>query len=303
MNINDIEFVLLCGGKSTRNYPHSKGIGHKCLLPFGSMRLIDLVLSDIFKLGGRHITLVCSNETVIDSFKEALSPAGDVIEKLEKKGLNKIATAVQKTEIPTDADIKYVVQKKPLGTAHAIGLASFKSENRDMVVIFPDDIYINKNSETSHLKRMLDLFYQDPKKVVLMGIYQDDPTRFGILHNNRLLEKPNPAPNNWAVFSPIILPKAIVESSKNTIKYIEENGQLPEYIKTAEWYYTDLINDFLNASGHDEYGIDMIHQTQDEEYLDTGVLPSYEKALLLSLLKMSEFKDENRRFVLDLLKD
>ena len=29
----NIEFVVACAGKSTRNYPHSKGIAHKCLMP------------------------------------------------------------------------------------------------------------------------------------------------------------------------------------------------------------------------------------------------------------------------------
>ena len=42
----NIEFVVACAGKSTRNYPHSKGIAHKCLMPFGDIRLIDCVLQD-----------------------------------------------------------------------------------------------------------------------------------------------------------------------------------------------------------------------------------------------------------------
>ena len=55
----NIEFVIACGGLSTRNFPHSKGIAHKCLMPFGDVRLIDHVLGEITRMGGRHITLVC----------------------------------------------------------------------------------------------------------------------------------------------------------------------------------------------------------------------------------------------------
>ena len=44
---DNIEFVICCGGESTRNFPHSKGIPHKCLMPFGDVRLIDYVLKDI----------------------------------------------------------------------------------------------------------------------------------------------------------------------------------------------------------------------------------------------------------------
>ena len=71
--INDIEFIIPCGGKSTRNYPHSKSVAHKSLLPFGDGRLIDFVLQDIIRLGGRHITIVCSNQITVDLFREALA--------------------------------------------------------------------------------------------------------------------------------------------------------------------------------------------------------------------------------------
>ena len=55
---DNIEFVVACGGLSTRNFPHSKALAHKSLLPFGDVRLIDHVLGEIIKMGGRHITFV-----------------------------------------------------------------------------------------------------------------------------------------------------------------------------------------------------------------------------------------------------
>ena len=41
------EFVICCGGESTRNYPQSKGLPHKALLPFGDKRIIDYALKNI----------------------------------------------------------------------------------------------------------------------------------------------------------------------------------------------------------------------------------------------------------------
>ena len=69
---DNIEFVICCGGESTRNFPHSKGIPHKSLMPFGDIRLIDHVLGDIIRIGGRHITIVSCANQVIKMFQRAL---------------------------------------------------------------------------------------------------------------------------------------------------------------------------------------------------------------------------------------
>ena len=63
---DNIEFVICCGGESTRNFPHSKGIPHKSLMPFGDMRLIDYVLKDIID------TVIDSGRVILGSecFKE-----------------------------------------------------------------------------------------------------------------------------------------------------------------------------------------------------------------------------------------
>ena len=93
----DIEFIIPCGGKSTRNYPQAKGIGHKCLLPFGSVRLIDHILKQIFNAGGRNITIVCSCKEIIDAFKNALRPTPEIAAIMRQKGYLRIAEAIEET--------------------------------------------------------------------------------------------------------------------------------------------------------------------------------------------------------------
>ena len=51
---DNIEFIVACGGRSTRNYPHSKAVAHKSLMPFGDVRLIDIVLKDIVDMGHKE---------------------------------------------------------------------------------------------------------------------------------------------------------------------------------------------------------------------------------------------------------
>ncbi|MBO7332183.1 MAG: hypothetical protein J6U64_00780 [Alphaproteobacteria bacterium] len=298
--LENIEFIIPCGGKSTRNYPQSKGIGHKCLLPFGDARLIDYVLAQIFAVGGRHITIVCSDEATIHSFKEALKPAPDVLEKLENKGLTKIASALKKVTIPEDADIKYTVQAKPLGTAHVLGLAHRISENRHGLMIFPDDIYVNKDEMQSHLKKLVDEFLKDEKQILIMGIEREDVSNNSIIEMGRLIEKPKNPSNNIGGFSPMVFPKACLDFIASHVKGLE-NGSFKPTLLGNEWVYTDGVNMFLDTYPNDGYTLKMFKKDEDATYMDTGALPFYERALLYSLLNHSVFKEENREAVKEFL--
>ena len=62
----NLEFVICAAGECTRNFPHSKAIAHKSLLPMGDKRIIDYTLKDIVQMGAKHITIVCSNKKVIN---------------------------------------------------------------------------------------------------------------------------------------------------------------------------------------------------------------------------------------------
>ena len=129
---DDIEFVIACGGLSTRNYPHSKALAHKSLLTFGDVRLIDHVLGEIVKMGACHITLVCSNQETIDTFKKALARDDKVVQKLKNKNRSEIADILESTFLPEDVDLKFVIQDQPIGTAHVLYCASNVSEGRHM---------------------------------------------------------------------------------------------------------------------------------------------------------------------------
>ena len=86
MTSKDLEFVILAAGKSTRNYPHSKGIPHKCLMPFGSIKIIDYIMNQIVEAGGKYITIVVPDESSINYFNDCFKKEPDMEEKFEKKG-------------------------------------------------------------------------------------------------------------------------------------------------------------------------------------------------------------------------
>lgn len=299
--LENIEFIIPCAGKSTRNYPQSKGIAHKSLLPFGSVRLIDHVLKQIFEAGGRYITLVCSNQETIDNFKEALAPCPDIEAKLREKGRTSIADALKSTEIPADARIQYVIQKKPLGTAHVLGLAHRLSKDKHACMIFPDDIYIDKDPKNGHLKKMLDTFLIDEKQILLTGIWQEDVRNNAIIDNGRLIEKPLNPSNNIGGFSPMMIPKPILDYMESKVDGLED-GTFKPFLVGNEWVYTDGINRFLDMQdGLCSYDLRMFLKDEDDLYMDTGALPLYEHALLHSLLFLSVYKEKHMKYIKDIL--
>ena len=295
----NIEFVVACAGKSTRNYPHSKGIAHKCLMPFGDIRLIDCVLQDVVRMGGRHITLVVSDQTTIDAFQEALKTDLKTEEKLRKGGRERIADVLRATFLPEDVDLKFVIQEKPLGTAQVLGLAHRLSMDRHAVLIFPDDLIDSTKAEVTFVKKITDSFLQNPKQILVTGMVKEDVSNNSILHNKRLIEKPKNPVNNIAGYSPLVLPKACLDAIERQATEAERTGVLPANIGLGEWVYTDAINDFLDNGGEDDgYYVRMeILDPEKYEMMDTGALPLYEKALLRELLTRSFFAEENKAYV------
>ncbi len=305
---DNIEFIIACGGKSTRNFPHSKAVAHKSLMPFGDVRLIDVVLKDIIDLGAKHITLVCSSDEVIKEFKEALAPDTKTEEKLRKAGRVQIADALKSTFLPGDIDLKYVVQSEPLGTAHVLGLAHRVSPDRHGVLIFPDDIIMAKKmGDRSFLSRMVEDFAKDEKQISLTGVVKDDVSNNAIIVEGRLVEKPKNPTSNVAGYSPIIFPKEIMDLATKKTDDFERTGKLDVSSAIAgEWIYTDLVNEFLdkNDPNGKEYKLKMfIMDPNLYMLLDTGSLPLYEKCQLYALLERSMFKADNIAYAKELLKD
>ncbi|MBQ9089743.1 MAG: NTP transferase domain-containing protein [Alphaproteobacteria bacterium] len=292
---DDIEFIIACAGKSTRNYPHSKAVAHKCLMPFGDVRLIDYVLKDIVRIGGRHVTIVCSDETTINAFKQALAPDTVVEEKLRKSGRGKIADALKSTFLPDDMDVKYVIQDKPWGTAHVLGLAHRVSPNRHAVLIFPDDLIDSVDSTQPYIKKLIDAFKKNPKQILLTGVEQDDVSNNAILQDKRLIEKPKHPKSRIAGYSPYVFPKECLDSIERETCVIEQMGHLPDGLALGEWVYTDGINSFLDNGGEEQgfFAKMFMIDTSCYKMLDTGNLELYEAALIRELLLYSSFKERN----------
>ena len=303
---DNIEFIVACGGRSTRNYPHSKAVAHKSLMPFGDVRLIDIVLKDIVDMGAKHITLVCSNNEVIEVFKDALKTDTKTEEKLRNAGRTAIADALRSTFLPDDVDLKFVVQSEPLGTAHVLGLAHRVSPDRHGVLIFPDDIILNTGTGESHLKKLVDEFLKNEKQILLTGVKKDDVSNNSIIQDGRLIEKPKNPTSFIGGYSPYTFPKEVMDLATAKTDEYEKTGVLNASSTIAgEWIYTDLVNEFLdNAEAKGiHYDLRMFLKTDEYMLMDTGTLPLYEQCQLYALLKRSKFKEDNLAYVKKLLSE
>ena len=297
---DNIEFVICCAGECTRNFPHSKAIAHKSLLPMGDLRLIDYTLKDIAQMGGKHITIVCSNQKVIDDFKRALATDTKVVDKLRLKGKEQIADIIQSTFLPDDIDLKYVIQEDPLGTAHVLYVAREAIQDRHVVLIFPDDIIFSQDEQNSHIKKLVDAFLKDTKTVLLTGFYREDVSNNAIIENNRIIEKPKNPSNHIAGLSPNVIPNEVVQY------LVKQAPQKMQQVKETkkEWLYMDSVNDFLDNGGEQNgYVAKMFIKDDADVLLDTGTLPLYELCLLRTLLTKSVFKQKNRELAKQLLAD
>ncbi|MDR2902407.1 MAG: hypothetical protein LBU87_04790 [Lactobacillales bacterium] len=298
---DNIEFIVACGGNSTRNYPHSKNASHKGLLPLGDVRLIDITLGQIIKMGGRHITLVCSNQKVIDTFKEALRTDKATEEKLRKSGRGAIADVLAGTFLPEDTDLKFVIQDKPLGTAHVLGLAHRVSPDRAAVLLFPDDIILSHDENNSNLKKIVDEFLKDTHQVLLTGVEKEDVSNNAILVDGRLIEKPKNPTSNIGSYSPFVFPKETMDFIEKQTAEMEKTGIMPHGDANREWYYVDGINAFLDAEEGKGFSVQMFLKDDRDELLDTGTLPLYELAQIRALFEHSVFKEENKKYARELL--
>ena len=304
MSPENLEFVVLAAGKSTRNYPHSKGIPHKSLVPFGSIKVIDFIMRQIIAAGGKHITIVVADEPAIEAFKQCFAREPEIEAKFEAKGKTQALELLRSLYIPDDIEIKYLIQEKPRGTGHAVGRVynQIRNTGRNIVMIWPDDIVLcDRNAEseiarTPIYKRAVDEYIKMGCKGNL-GITRpvDDPSRWGIIDEGYFKEKPKESKSNQAAFGLFIFDRKVCERLYQSSVAMDE-GKNVDGIVGGELAFADALNKTVEEEPEVQK-IRTIPMQDSDMYLDCGCIEGYEKALLYTLLTESEFKVENLGFI------
>ena len=302
MSPENLEFVVLAAGKSTRNYPHSKGIPHKSLVPFGSIKVIDFVMKQIILAGGKHVTIVVADEAAVNAFKQCFAHEPEIEAKFEAKGKTQALNLLRKLYIPEDVEVKYLIQEKPRGTGHAVGRVynQIRNTGRNIVMIWPDDVVLSDKTKTNEdsciYKRAVDKYIEMGCKGNL-GITRpvEDPSRWGIIDEGYFKEKPKESKSNQAAFGLFIFDKKVCEKLYQSSVAMDE-GKEVDGLVGGELAFAAALNSTIDEDPKVQK-IHSIPMLDSDMYLDCGSIEGYEKALLYTLLAESEFKDDNLRFI------
>ena len=300
MTSKDLEFVILAAGKSTRNYPHSKGIPHKCLMPFGSIKIIDYIISQIVEAGGKYITIVVPDENSVNYFKDCFKKEPEIEKKFEKKGKTASLELLKQVYIPDNVEISYVIQRQPKGTGHAVAQVykEMKGTDRKIVMIWPDDIIVSNG--VSIYKRVVDK-YIAMGGVGNLGLTRkvEDPSRWGIVDNGYFREKPKETTSNEAAFGLFVFDNKVVEKLCEAAEKMDK-GDVVDGVVGGELAFADALNKTIDED-KEHQKIQTICMSDGDRYFDCGCIEGYEKALLYTLIYKSKFKDENKQFLKEIL--
>jgi glucose-1-phosphate thymidylyltransferase len=218
--------VILAGGTGSRLAPLTKTT-NKHLLPVYDKQMITYPLETLRKSGIQDI-LIVSGPGHAGQFLELLNSGYDM-------GL----------------DIKYAIQEKPLGIAHALWVAKQFAKGSDVVVILGDNIVEEDISED--IKS-----FKGGAKVFLKKV--DEPQHFGVAEISKgkitqIIEKPTDPKSDLAVIGLYIYDTQVFDfigqldfSNRNEIEITDLNNI---YLKKGMLDFRELKGYWLDAGTHD----------------------------------------------------
>ncbi len=240
--------IILTAGNATRLRPITDCYG-KVLVPIYDKPMIDYGVSLLLGAGIDEIAIVC-NKKDYKTFK-------GLFDKSIYKG-----------------KIKLFIQKKALGTAHAIKYAKKFIKEDDFTLLFGDNIFVMKD-----MGNLLKNAISENHGMTLFAKQVDHPQRFGVVEfdkNYKIIgieEKPAQPKTNYAAVGLYICENAAMQA-------IETLQLSPR----GEYEFTDVIQNYVKD------GKAKVCVLPDEcKYLDTGTFDS----LLECSIDVKEFEKKN----------
>ncbi len=213
--------ILPVAGLSTRNLPATKVL-HKGFLTLNNLPIIQYAVNACVEIGIKEIVFIYSDQSCKHLFEKYFSPYPWLEQHLKEKNKLDLLKVVQDI-IPTGMKFSFAEQKEPLGNGHAVLMAKDIVGDRDFVVMWPDDVYINTHGE-GVLKQLLDVYEEEGGMVEnIMEFPREQMVRYGALigavrdgrkvHAKGKIEKPalEDVPSNYASMGPYILPNEIMD--------------------------------------------------------------------------------------------
>lgn len=282
--------ILPVAGLSTRNLPATKAL-HKGFLTLHSKPIIQYAVDACAEIGIKEIVFIYSDQSCKHLFEKHFSPYPWLENHLKEKNKLDLLKAVQDI-IPEGMKFSFAEQKEPRGNGHAVLMAKEIVGDRDFIVMWPDDVYVNVKGGKGILAQLLEAYekfggmidnvreFPDEELVrygVLTGAVQDG----NVVHAKGKIEKParDNIPSKFGSLGPYILPNEIMDILPEVKK--GNNGEIN-------------LADAMGLAA--ERGMPLTGVICDVERFDCGTNAELEKAnLRLTLLedpKMREYCKE-----------
>ena len=213
--------ILPVAGLSTRNLPATKAL-HKGFLTLDSLPIIQYAVDACAEIGVKEIVFIYSDQSCKHLFETYFKPYPWLENHLKEKNKLDLLKVIQDI-IPHGMKFSFAEQKEPKGNGHAILMAREIVGDRDSIVMWPDDVYINIHGD-GILKQLLKVYDEYGGMVEnIMEFPREQMTRYGalvgavrdgrVVHAKGLVEKPKleEVPSNYASMGPYILPNVIMD--------------------------------------------------------------------------------------------
>ncbi len=213
--------ILPVAGLSTRNLPATKAL-HKGFLTLDSLPIIQYAVDACAEIGVKEIVFIYSDQSCKHLFETYFKPYPWLEIHLKENNKLDLLKVIQDI-IPHGMKFSFAEQKEPKGNGHAILMAREIVGDRDFIVMWPDDVYINIHGD-GILKQLLKVYDEYGGMVEnIMEFPREQMTRYGalvgavrdgrVVHAKGLVEKPKleEVPSNYASMGPYILPNVIMD--------------------------------------------------------------------------------------------
>ncbi len=276
--------ILPVAGLSTRNLPATKAL-HKGFLTLHGIPIIQYAVNACAEIGVKEIIFIYSDQSCKHLFETYFSPYPWLEEHLIAKNKLDLLKAVRDI-IPAGMKFSFAEQKEPKGNGHAVLMAKELVGDRDFIVMWPDDVYVNIHGE-GVLKQLLNVYDEFGGMVEnIMEFPTQEMVRYGclkgtvrdgrVVHASGLVEKPKleDVPSNYASMGPYILPNVIMDILPEVQK--GDNGEIN-------------LTDAMNLAA--ERGVKLSGVLCDVMRFDCGTNKDLERAnLKLSLMEDPELR-------------
>lgn len=285
--------ILPVAGLSTRNLPSTKAL-HKGFLTLDSKPIIQYAVDACKEIGVKEIVFIYSDQSCKHLFETHFSKNEWLENNLKEKEKNDLLKVLNDI-IPNGMKFSFAEQKEPKGNGHAVLMAKEIVGDRDFIVMWPDDVYVNLKGD-GILKQLLKVYNEyggivqntievPGEEIVRYGVLIGAQRDGNIIHAKGLIEKPakDKIPSQYGVLGPYILPNEIM-------------NVLPEVKKGTNGEIN--LADALGLAT--ERGMRMTGVICDVERFDCGTNEELAKSnIKLSLQRNSEL----RKFACKILKE